>query len=196
MFTNNFALSREHSYHQSPPRGWGGYGSTDYTRDQRTGSNGLKCRRRRPDTLAACGAPLFLRSWTVGARNIYVAYFRPCIAFTDIPLLVLYHLWGAKPLTCLQVELGCGLLNLAAFQALEVAGEHLVYVSIFLGPQIATPRASWRERVLPRLSFPVQLPGPLHRWWGRSSGSCSGMQVCSAEEPWREIGHPQWHHFG
>lgn len=104
-------------------------------------------------------------------------YFR---TFTGIPLLVLYHLWGVRALIWLQIGLRCGLFNPAAFQSQEVASEHVARMSIIPRPQIATPRASWRESLTQAVCLPVQLPYSLHSWEGRPAGSCLGMQVCRA----------------
>lgn len=76
-------------------------------------------------------------------------YFR---TFIGIPLLVLYHLWGVRALIWLQIGLRCGLFNPAAFQSQEVASEHVARMSIIPRPQIATPRASWRESLTQAVS--------------------------------------------
>lgn len=114
------------------------------------------------------------------------------MTFTGIPLSPASPV-GAKALTWLQRGTRCGLPDPTVFQTLETC---LTYVSVFLRPHIGTPRASWRESLTQAICFPVGFPHPPHRWWGKPVGSCSRTQVCSAEVPWRERGHQQWHHFG
>lgn len=69
-------------------------------------------------------------------------------------------------------------------------------MSVFLGPHIGTPRASWRGHFSQAICSPVQFPHPPHTWWRKPVGSCSRTQACSAESSGREIGRQQWHRFG